>query len=220
MTFEKHLRSVSRVTYHGLGILRKSWLYIVFHDRFLHGGYFRGLSCRSWVLFCSVVLGADTHLNYWTMQSVVPDFLTRGVFEYDIEDRWSEAVLWMLYTIRCNPMHPLYGAPPGPYKLVWAIRGALVAYRNTYAPPRCRTSQYLRTCIPMAVSLWNDLGDPVFDGVGLAGFKSRANAIKLADLLSPILSPLVFPFSSFNPWVDIVGLGSSDSLGVNRSRPA
>ena len=24
--------------------------------------------------------------------------------------------------------------------------------------------------------LWNDLGDPVFDGVGLAGFKSRVNA--------------------------------------------
>ena len=25
-------------------------------------------------------------------------------------------------------------------------------------------------------SLWNDLADPVFDGVGLAGFKSRAHA--------------------------------------------
>ena len=28
--------------------------------------------------------------------------------------------------------------------------------------------------------LWNDLADPVFDGVGLVGFKSRANAILLA----------------------------------------
>ena len=28
--------------------------------------------------------------------------------------------------------------------------------------------------------LWNDLSDPVFDGVGLAGFKSRANAFLLA----------------------------------------
>ena len=25
---------------------------------------------------------------------------------------------------------------------------------------------------PFSVSLWNDLADPVFDGVGLAGFKS------------------------------------------------
>ena len=29
-------------------------------------------------------------------------------------------------------------------------------------------------------SLWNDLNDPVSDGVGLAGFKSRANALLLA----------------------------------------
>ena len=33
---------------------------------------------------------------------------------------------------------------------------------------------------PLSVSLWNDLADPVFDGVGLAGFKSRANAFLLA----------------------------------------
>ena len=32
----------------------------------------------------------------------------------------------------------------------------------------------------LSVSLWNDLSDPVFDGVGLASFKSRANAFLLA----------------------------------------
>ena len=32
----------------------------------------------------------------------------------------------------------------------------------------------------LSVSRWNDLSDPVFDGVGLAGFKSRANAFLLA----------------------------------------
>ena len=37
-----------------------------------------------------------------------------------------------------------------------------------------------RTFIPLSVSLWNDLVDPVFDGVGLAGFKSRSNAFLLA----------------------------------------
>ena len=44
------------------------------------------------------------------------------------------------------------------------------AHRYTYEPPRCRTSQYSRTIILFSVSLWNDLSDPVFDGVGLAGF--------------------------------------------------
>ena len=66
------------------------------------------------------------------------------------------------------------------------------------------------TFIPLSVSLWNDLGYPVFDGVGLAGFKSYANAFLLALLLAPLLSPTVFPFSSFIQWVGIVGLGSSD----------
>ena len=34
--------------------------------------------------------------------------------------------------------------------------------------------------IPLSVSLWSDLANPVFDDVGLAGFKSRANASLLA----------------------------------------
>ena len=38
MTFEKHLRSVSRATSQKLGILRKSWQ--VFHDRLLLGPCF------------------------------------------------------------------------------------------------------------------------------------------------------------------------------------
>ena len=40
MTFEKHLRSVSRAASQRLGILRKSWR--VFHDRSLLGRCFRG----------------------------------------------------------------------------------------------------------------------------------------------------------------------------------
>ena len=72
-------------------------------------------------------------------------------------------------------MHPLNDPLPGPYVPVRVTLGALVAYRYTYAPPRCRTSQYRRTFVPLSVYLWNDLADLVFDGVGLAGFKSRAN---------------------------------------------
>ena len=52
--------------------------------------------------------------------------------------------------------------------LVWVTRGSLVARRYTYAPPRCRTSQYRWTFIHLSVSLCNDLADPEFDGVGLA----------------------------------------------------
>ena len=77
-------------------------------------------------------------------------------------------------------MHPLIGALPGSCVPVRVTRGALVAHRYTYALPSCRTLQYSRTFIPFSVSLWNDLAKLVFDGVGLAGFKSRANASLLA----------------------------------------
>ena len=77
-------------------------------------------------------------------------------------------------------MHSLNDALPGPYVPVRVTRGALVAHRYTYAPPRYKTSQYCRTFVPFSVSLWNDLADPLFDGAGLAGFKSRANAFLLA----------------------------------------
>ena len=68
----------------------------------------------------------------------------------------------MLYKVRCNPMHPLYGALPVPNVKMQVI-----------APLRCRASHYRRTFIPLSVSLWNDLADPVFDGVGLAALKSK-----------------------------------------------
>ena len=96
------------------------------------------------------------------------------------------------YKIRCNPVHPLNGALPGPYVPVRVTRGALVAHRFTYAPPRCRTSLYRRTFIPLSVSLWNDLASPVSDGMGLAGFKSRANAFLCS------IPTIVFYYFSFS----------------------
>ena len=77
-------------------------------------------------------------------------------------------------------MHPLYGALPVPYVSVRVTRGAVIKHRYIYEPTRCRTSQYRRIFIPLSVSLWNDLSDPVFDGVGLSSFKSWANAFLLA----------------------------------------
>ena len=77
-------------------------------------------------------------------------------------------------------MHPLSGALPLPYVPASVTRGALVAHRHSFAPPRCRTSQYRKIFVHLSVSLWNDLSDTVFDGVGLAGVKSRANAFLLA----------------------------------------
>ena len=131
--------------------------------------------------YCSAVWcsAADTHLKLLD-RAVSARFLTGGVFECDISRRRSVAVLCMLYKIRCNPVHPLNRDLPRPYVPARVTRGALVAHRYTYAPPSCKTLQYSRTFIPFSLSLWNDLASSVFDGVGLASFKSRANASLLA----------------------------------------
>ena len=73
MTFEKHLRSVSRAASQRLGILRKSWR--VFHDKLLLGRCFRCFF-QPVLEYCSSVWcsAADNTLNYWTVQSVVPGF--------------------------------------------------------------------------------------------------------------------------------------------------
>ena len=131
------------------------------------------------VLFYSLVFGRRYTKRLDRVVSGA-QFLTGGVFECDTSHRRSVAVLCMLYKIRCNPVHTLNGALPGPYEPVRVTRGALVAHRYTYTPPRYRTLLYRRTFIPFSVSLWNDLAIPVFDGLGFAGFKSRANASLLA----------------------------------------
>ena len=146
----------------------------------------RFLCFRGFVLpvlaYCSAVWSsvADTHLKLLERAVSGARFITGGVFECDISHRRSVAVLCMLYKITCNSVNPLNGALPGPHVPVRVTRGALVAHRYTYAPPRCRTLQYSRTFILFSVSLWNDLANSVFDGVGLSGFKSRANASSLS----------------------------------------
>ena len=179
MTFEKHLRSVSRAASQRLFILRKSWR--VFHDRSLLGRCFRGF-VHPVLEYCSAVWcsAADTHLKLLDRAVNATRFLTGGVFECDISHRRSVAVLCIPYKIRCTPVHPLNGALPGPYVPEQVTRGAVVAHRYTYASPRCRTLQCSRTFIPFSGSLRNYLAHHIFDGVGLAGFKIRANASLLA----------------------------------------
>ena len=121
-----------------------------------------------------------------------------GVFECDIAHRRSVAVLCMLYKVRCNPVHPVNGALPGPYVPVRVTLCSLVAHRYTYAPPRCRTSQSSMTFILLSVSLWNDLANPY--SMVWAWRVSRAGPMLFywPKLLYPNYSLLLFsPFSSF-----------------------
>ena len=58
----------------------------------------------------------------------------------------------------------------------------LVAHRYIYSPCSCKAEPRRTAGVLLptdAVSHWNDFGDPVFDGVGLADLKSKANAFTL-----------------------------------------
>ena len=109
-------------------------------DRFLGDAF--GVSS---FLFSSIVLQCDAHLTLLGCVVSGARFLTGGIFQCDIVHRPSEAVLCILYKIRCNSMHPFYCALHVPCVPMRVTRGALAAHRYTYAPPRCRTSQYRRT---------------------------------------------------------------------------
>ena len=75
-------------------------------------------------------------------------------------------------------MHPLHGALPGPYVPERVTRDALIAHRYTYASPCLQDLAVpLDFYFPLRVPL--ERYYPIFDGVGLAGFKSRANAFLL-----------------------------------------
>ena len=111
------------------------------------GDAFGVLSSQFW----STVPPFGGSANYLRLMDPVvsgASFLTGGVFECDLAHRRSVAVLCMLYKIRCNSMHPLYDALPVLYVPVRVTRGAVIAHRYIYAPPRCRTSYYRRKFIP------------------------------------------------------------------------
>ena len=79
LTFEKHLRLVSRAASQRLDILRKSWR--VFHDRSLLERCFRGFVVPV-LEYCSAVWcsAADTHLKLLDRAVIGARFLTGGVF--------------------------------------------------------------------------------------------------------------------------------------------
>ena len=85
-------------------------------------------------------------------------------------------------------------------------RGALVAHRHSFASPRCRTSQYRRTSVPLSVSLWNDLSDPVFDAVGLRVLRAQPMLSCWHDLLFLFRLLLFYLFLFSMGWLCGVGV--------------
>ena len=149
----------------------------IFHDRSLLVRYF-----WSFVLpvleYCSVVWcsAADSHLKLLDRVVSSANFLVVYALENNFAHQRSVAVSCTLCKMKRTPVPPFSGPLPSPSVPAHVTRGASVAHRHSFAPPSCRTSQYRRAIVLHSVSQWNDLNGLVFDGVGLASFRSRANA--------------------------------------------
>ena len=94
------------------------------------------------------------------------------------------------------------------HAVVWSHIGTLM---HRLAAEPCSTAGLLF----LSVSLWNDLDNPVFDGVVLAGCKSRANVIFIClSFYIPLQSSTLFSISlisvnrfvlwGWGPWTDRV----------------
>ena len=125
--------------------MRKYWQ--VFHDQ--------SLLLRSFWSFVLPILKhfspvwcSSAHSYLKLLDRVVRGarFLAGGVLECNLAHRRSVTVLCLLFKV--NPMHPLSCAVPLPSVPACVTRGALAAHRHSFAPPRCRTSQYCRTFVP------------------------------------------------------------------------
>ena len=125
----------------------------MFHDRSLLERCFRGFVLPV-LEYCSSVWrsASDTHLKLLDHAVSGARFQTGGVFEcvIDISHRRSVAVLRMLYKIRCNPMHPLNDALPGPYVPVRVTRGVLGIVMRHWAHKNKSPQDF---CSPLSVPL-------------------------------------------------------------------
>ena len=190
--------------------MRKSWH--VFHDR--------SLLLRSFWSFVLPVLeyysavwcsAADSLLKLLDKVVRSAGFLAGGVSDCNLAQRRSGAELCMLFEIKSNPMHPLSGALPLPYVPDRVTRGALVAHRHSFTPPRCRASQYRRTFVPLPVSLWNDLSDPVFVWCAIGGFQEQSQCFPVGMIyffffLSYYFIFFLIPFMGWLCGVGVFGL--------------
>ena len=132
-------------------------------------------------------------------------FLAGSVLECSLAHRRPVAALCMLFKIKSSSMFSLNDALPLPYVPARVTRGGLVATGTRLrllAVYIERVTQHHRTAVPFSVK--RSYSDPLSDGVGWAGFKSRAYAFMLA--LSATFFVTHYFLFFFFPWVGCVGL--------------
>ena len=121
-----------------------------------------------------------------------------------------------IFRIRCNPMHPLYGAMPS-FVPVLVTRCASIAHRYTYPHLRCRTSQYLLILFPTQY-LWRTIlvTCPRWCETNVV-LRAGPMSSYWSKLLDPFLSSTDLIFSYFCLWVGLWLIGCQLFLSMSWS---
>ena len=191
MTFEKHLRSVSRAASQGLGILRKSWR--VFHDRSIFGRCFRGFVLPV-LEYCSAVWcsAAETHLKLLDRVVSCARFLTGFSVTFLIVDPWQSCVCFIRSIVtRCTLLMLLYldrMCQRGLHAVLWSHIGTLM--HRLVAEP-CSTAGLL---FPSRCPSGTILLTP-YSMVWIGGFQQQGQCFFIG--LSCSIPTIVFYFFPF-----------------------
>ena len=208
LTFEKHLRFVSRAAFQRICILRKSWR--LFHDRSLLERCFRGFVLTV-VEYCSAVWcsAANTHLKLLDRAvsgARFPVCLSMTLFIIDllqfcvccISSGVTRCTRLMMRYLDCMCQCGLHAVP-------WSHIGILM--RHLAAEPHSTAGLLFPSQCPSGTILltpYSMVWDRRVSRVGPMLFYCPKQLYPYYSLL------LFFPFSSSCLKVGIVGLGSSD----------
>ena len=176
LTFESHLRDMSRSISQKLGILRKSRK-IYEDDNILRRCFF------SFTLphfeYCSAIWSsaADCHLRL--LDRAFNSVKLLSDLDLDIGHCRDVGALCILYKILNNTDHPLHKCLPRFYQPARVTRYSDTV--NSLAFEICRhfTSQFTTTFLPSVCRLWNTLPSQIVTAPSLDKFKRLANSFLL-----------------------------------------
>ena len=177
LTFEAHLRSMSKLISQKLGLLRKSVK--IFGDQSVLLKCFNSFILPSFE-YCSPVWSsaAESHLklldkNLNGCKFLIPDLDT------NLGHRRSVSSLCMLFKIYSNPEHPLHSELPNLFVPLRLTRAAAGSHNHSFVRVRCNTVQFSRSFIPASTKSWNDLPGDVVECLDLQRFKVKMNKFLL-----------------------------------------
>ena len=179
LTFEAHLRNMSRSISQKLGLLRKSKK--IYEDDIILRKCFFSFTLPHFE-YCSAVWSsaADCHLRLLDRAFNSVKFLLSEL-DLDIGHRRDVGALCILFKIVNDVDHPLHKFLPSLYQPARVTRHSETVNSMAFEIGRYSTSQFSRSFLPSMCRLWNTLPTNVVTAPTLDKFKNLANNFLLRN---------------------------------------